>query len=105
MKANAKQRQQGDVRRTKIDAIPAGAIEIKPDKRGIVVAEGETTGHYHGIKTTKKVRFFKLDDVLFKAVLLEHQEHHPITVEPGVTEFGPIHEVDHLAGLERKVID
>jgi hypothetical protein len=109
---NPNQKQQGDVRLTKINKLPEGVKLMKPDRRGIVVAEGETTGHYHGIKETKGLKFYKLtDERLFvvnetkKPVLLEHQEHHAIEVDPGITEFGPIHEMDHLAQMERKVVD
>jgi hypothetical protein len=108
---NQKQRQQGDVRLTRLSKLPEGAIEIKPDERGIVVAEGERTGHYHAIKNTKNVRFYKLDELFIVnnensfPVELEHQQHHPTIVAPGITEFGPIHEMDHLAQMERQVVD
>lgn len=108
---NLNNKQQGDVRLTKINKLPEGTKLLKPDKRGIVVAEGETTGHYHGIKHTKGIEFRSLNETFYvvnttkKSVLLEHQEHNPVEVEPGITEFGPIHEMDHLANMVRKVVD
>lgn len=39
---NKTHKQQGDVRLTKIDKLPPGTKLLKPDTRGIVVAEGET---------------------------------------------------------------
>lgn len=83
----------------------------RDDLVNFLLACANTSGHFHGIKEVKGLEFHKLEDVLYvvnntkKSVLLEHQEHHSIEVEPGITEFGPIHEMDHLARMERKVID
>lgn len=115
---NANQRQQGDVKLIQHISLPKGAEEIKVGERGLVVAEGEHTGHYHAVRKHKNVKFYKLGDVLFvdngnkKPILLEHlkegswtKDHQPIHIQPGITEFGPIHEMDHLAQMERKVVD
>jgi hypothetical protein len=106
--------QQGDVALERIAKLPPGLKPVKPDPRGIVLAEGEHTGHHHRIER----KFVPLVELLEgedgrrflvnnskKAVEVIHEEHKPITVDPGIYEVGNIHEVDHLAGLERKVID
>ena len=106
--------QQGDVALERICKLPSNLTPVKADKRGIVLAEGEQTGHHHRIEYqfTPLVELLEAKDgTRFlvnkgdKPVSLVHEEHQPITIEPGIYEVGSIYEVDHLAQMERKVID
>lgn len=112
MKTNKNHIQQGDVNFLKISKLPGNLKPVKQDARGAVVAEGETTGHYHGcdeggvaileaptgeryvINETNEPRTFK------------HQEHEPVTIEPnGVYRIGIVREYDYWSLMQRRVID
>ena len=105
------QNQQGDVLLKKVTELPKGVKEIKSDKRGVVLAEGETTGHYHGIsedgvallECPKGKRYVKNSNS--HSVNLTHQEHKPITVDPGIWEIRIVREYDYFQEMERKVVD
>lgn len=101
--------QQGDVLLYKVDKIPAGK-KVEPKERGLVLAEGEVTGHAHRITKLKSVTMIQIDDgrVFLKvreATPLEHEEHHIIIIEPGEYEVGKVRERDHLERITREVLD
>ena len=104
------QKQQGDVLLKKIESLPNGATKIKKDPRGVVLAEGEATGHFHGIQENG-VHLYKQNGEIFlvnesgKPVSIQHQEHKPVTVDPGVWQIGIVKEYDYLQEMERKVVD
>lgn len=104
-----KQIQQGDVLLRRITKINETAVKLKADKRGYVLAEGEVTGHYHGIEECDDVELYKLGEQLIlantKPVIIKHQEHGNVMVEPGIWEVEGLREKDWLSGLERKVLD
>ena len=111
MKTNKNQLQQGDVLLKKVNIdIPAGTKRIK-DRRGIVLAEGEATGHYHGIDVDEdeaeliQIGEKMLLNVKAESVTLNHQEHHPITIDRGLWEVGQVVEKDWLSGMVKKVVD
>jgi hypothetical protein len=107
---NQNQKQQGDVTLSKIGKLPSGLKRI--DTKGVaVLAEGETTGHYHGIhdegvallEDDRGNKF--VENKTGKTVMLTHQEHKPIQVEHGIWEIGIVREHDYFMDMERKVID
>jgi hypothetical protein len=110
MKTNENQNQQGDVLLEKIDKLPSGVQKVDTGKT-VILAEGETTGHYHGIEDkgvllyngTQGKRY--VHNTTKKAVTLTHQEHKPITVDPGIWEIGIVREHDYFQDMERKVVD
>jgi hypothetical protein len=104
--------QQGDVIIKRIDSLPSGINEVEKDfkGRGIVLAEGEHTGHFHGIADTNSavlyengedLRFLEVKD----GVTLTHQEHGHINITEGIYEVGVVREADHLSEEIRKVQD
>jgi hypothetical protein len=103
-----KQIQQGDVTIRKVDSLPLDAIQLKSDSRGVVLAEGEATGHYHGIKS-KYARLHERAGKIYlealKKVTLRHQEHKSIEIPPGVYEIGRVQEYDYLTQISRPVAD
>lgn len=80
---------QGDVLVIQIDELPAGLSPLDPksDSRGLVLAEGEATGHAHAIDWSQvrtaggdgSALYFEAGD----SAVLTHQEHDPILLPPG----------------------
>lgn len=110
MKTNKDNNQQGDVLLKRIAALPAGCKTIN-DKRGIVLAEGEHTGHYHGI-TDGGVELLEAPDRTRYVInqsnrpaILTHQEHKPVTVDPGIWRVGIVREKDWFTEMVRNVVD
>lgn len=102
------QLQQGDVLLRRIEAIPNGAKEVKRKNGAIVLAEGEVTGHAHRIMDVEAMFFEKDGRFYLKnncTVTVRHEEHKPITIEPGIWEVGQVREKDWLLGMVRKVVD
>lgn len=93
MKNKMKHYRQGDVLLERVSALPKGAVEQKV-KGPVILAYGEATGHHHAIKE-KSVRIFREPEtqatyveVAEALALLEHQEHAPIELEPGIYKVG-----------------
>lgn len=99
--------QQGDVLLKKLTILPEGEIKLI-SKNKMILAEGEVTGHFHGIEESEseliqiKERIFLL---LKKVATLKHQEHGPITLEPGIWEVGRVQEFDYFSMMKRPVVD
>ena len=99
--------QQGDVCLKKLTALPTGNTKVI-SKNKIVLAEGETTGHYHGLME-KDSELLEIDGVrilnLKKKSTLTHQEHKPITLDAGIWQVGIVNEFDYFSHMQRKVVD
>lgn len=80
---------QGDVLICRVHDVPSGIAPVKRDKRGVILAEGEATGHFHGItarhaklyRTEEDVRFLRVGGTA--PVELRHQEHTTVPIPPG----------------------
>lgn len=87
------QYRQGDVLLISCDALPTSARAIAPLGERVILAHGEVTGHAHTMNADR-VRYFREDgsgngfiQVHGRAsVDLLHQEHAPVSVEPGLYE-------------------
>ena len=99
----------GDVAIKQIDKLPSGLTKEK----GTTLARGEKTGHHHTLVAEKpktKIQLFKdaqgqmYVEVSGAEAQLTHQEHHTITVMPGIYVVGSEREYDVLEGY-RKVMD
>jgi hypothetical protein len=101
--------QQGDVTVEYIKAMPRGGKTLTPTDRGYVVAEGEHTGHAHVVEVEGVLEMREVDGVIYARieapVSFTHDEHHPITLAPGVVKFGRVQEYDHFAEEARQVQD
>jgi len=109
----------GDVVLRKISSLPEGFTEKPFDKRGLVLAEGETTGHYHAIdpKNGKLYSDGKGNQCLVAEIPtgVKHQEHKEkflsvktgkeVELEPGVYSVDLPNEYDHVSEEARKVQD
>lgn len=81
---------QGDVLLVPISKLPATA-SFTTLKGDLVLAEGEVTGHAHRVmKPKNRVRQYLDGTVMYLEVLepvtVTHEEHGPITLEPGFYE-------------------
>lgn len=84
---------QGDVLLVAIEAAPQNAETVKRTKRGLVLAEGEATGHAHVI-TDEAAELVTADEAAelyllvhgTEAVELTHDEHATVLVPPGTYE-------------------
>jgi hypothetical protein len=100
-----KEYQQGDVILRKVKLIPRNAVV----KRGLLVQEGESTGHVHRF-SDKHVSLWEFEGKTFVSVKkkpapLTHDEHEPIKVPPGSYEIDLVREYDYDKHEVRHVID
>lgn len=111
MKNKINQLQQGDVLLSLVSELP-GQSKVIQDKRGLVLAEGEHTGHYHAITSSAgldlleapdKTRFVR--NSTKTSAVLTHQEHKPVTIPPGIWQIGIVREKDWFSEMVRPVID
>ena len=99
--------QQGDVTITRLETMPEGERK-QISRRRCVLAEGEVTGHAHVIED-EDAELVQIGERMLlslgKPATLKHEEHGPITLEPGVYEIGRIAEYDYFAQMARPVAD
>ena len=103
---------QGDVLVLRRDSIPAIATEKPHDPRGVVLAEGEVTGHHHRIKDpgvcalrAEGVHWDMLrvtDGIIGR---LQHEEHAEIAIGAGAYEVRIQREYDWASEASRAVAD
>lgn len=107
-----KQIQQGDVLIKAINEIPIGVKEVSKKNGSIVLAEGESTGHSHRIlmeENSVDAMFYEKDGKFYlkniHPVVVTHEEHKPVTIEPGTWEVDRVREKDWLSGMVNRVVD
>lgn len=108
--------QQGDVLLKKVTKLPKGLKRLKTN----VLAEGETTGHFHAVvpRETEHRRLdtfpgFKLLQAengdryiqLTEPAEVKHQEHHTIQLDPGLYQIDLVREFEYDANETRRVVD
>jgi len=102
-------KQQGDVLFNRIGELPGSLKKVDKKLRGYVLAEGETSGHAHVI--TDDVELYERDGTLYlsvtkpEGVAVTHEEHLPVTLEPGFYEIGIVQEFDPFSEQVKKVVD
>ena len=112
MQNKSKQVQQGDVVLLRVGNLPSGSKRLGCDKRGVVLAEGEHTGHHHRISDTGGVALMEapgglrfLVNETEDDVVIQHEEHKPVTVAPGIWQVGQVREKDWFADMVHTVRD
>jgi len=93
-----------------VDAIPPDAKPVARSSRGVVLAEGEVTGHAHRIpsrhaklmRTELDVRYLRVTGPAPVALL--HEEHSPVKLPPGNYRV-TIHTEYQPGALPRQVQD
>lgn len=104
---NIRNIQQGDVLLRLITERPNNYETIAEGR--CVIAHGES-GHSHVINVGESDAQLIRDGErmlleLKIAAPLTHEEHKPITLEPGLYEIGRVNEYDYLSKMVRKVVD
>jgi hypothetical protein len=106
------QARQGDVFIERIDDLPTDLTEVKCDPRGVVLAEGEATGHHHRIGPrfrTAKLYTGGEDGARFLSVAgkapvaLTHEEHSPVKLPPG--NYRVLIQREYSPDAVREVVD
>jgi len=107
--------QQGDVLFFGMEELPQTAKrKTINDRRGVVFAEGEVTGHYHACALDQTIEIFENLDaqgekevwaVLTAPKEVKHQEHDNVTLEPGIYKIGIVREIDPFSKEIREVAD
>lgn len=101
--------QQGDVIVRAVKEIPSNAVEVKARDRGYVLAEGETSGHYHVLDAIPTTRMFSDGGTMFLSLLapqkIRHEEHKEIELPAGNYKVGIVKEVDPFSEEVRSVRD
>lgn len=97
--------QQGDVLIQRC-VLPKDAIV--QSKNSIILAHGETTGHFHGIDCDGAEllehagsRYMRLPT----SATLKHQEHKSISIPAGTYKIGIVQEYDYFSQMARNVQD
>jgi hypothetical protein len=99
---------QGDVFLTE-SKIPTTAVKMKLKSRGLVIAEGEHTGHAHVVDNTDVATLYEVDGVMYlsnsEPISIVHEEHKSINVPTGEWKIGIVKEVDPFTDEIRNVQD
>lgn len=81
------QLRQGDVFLSRVSRAPVGQ-PVAAEAGRLVLARGEATGHHHSVPAAAATLVLDEGGVMFLTVeeltAMEHQEHAPITLEPGI---------------------
>lgn len=104
----------GDILIRRVDAVPTEGVKLTgKDKRGLVLAEGEVTGHAHTIArpsagqqilvSATEANELRMWLTLDTPAELTHQEHSTITLPAG--DYEVIRQVEYEAGELRNVAD
>ena len=95
----------GDIWLKSIDGIPEGAVKEETN----VLVRGEHTGHAHTLVEDDTyellIKDMKKYLKVYKPTQLNHQEHHTITIEPGIYRIDIEREIDPFEGKIREVRD
>ena len=100
--------QQGNVIFEPLSAMPAAAQPVPRGPRGIVLAEGEATGHAHVVLDEEARAFRDESDLLLslsREATVTHEEHGPITLPPGIYRVRRVREYDHFVEEAKPVQD
>jgi hypothetical protein len=76
---------QGDVLLVPVETMPAGRL-LPPESGRLILASGETTGHYHSVAERDASLMEAAEGVFLRimsATTLEHPEHRPLLLQPG----------------------
>jgi hypothetical protein len=101
---------QGDVLIVAVTEIPTNVTAVKRTKRGVVLAEGEVTGHAHRIPSRSASLYRDETNARYLRVMgpapvaLNHEEHKTVSIPPGNYRV-TIHTEYQPGELPRQVAD
>ena len=85
---------QGDILFVPIKSVPKGLSPTQAQAGRHIFALGEVTGHSHSVAATKGLQVYRQGETTYctieeltGGVEVEHQEHGPITLDPGAWEI------------------
>lgn len=99
---------QGDVYLIEAEKIPKNAEKVSARNNRYILAEGKATNHAHAIVDMELEVYEKEGTLYIKAsspFKVVHEEHKPITVEPGIWMVGRQREYDPFLEETRIVRD
>lgn len=107
---NKNQIAQGDVLFFAEKELPGNIKKAKCRRIGLVTfAEGEVTGHHHSCVADGVELCEDEEGTLWceveRTATVTHQEHNPVTLDPGVYRIGIVREVDPFEDEIRDVAD
>ncbi len=95
---NERQYRQGDVLLAQVDRLPENALRQEPDGSRVVLAYGEVTGHAHAVEVCYATMYRQGDKDFLRVqqgAVLRHEEHAPLTLEPGIYRVVRQREYEH----------
>lgn len=101
---------QGDVNFLPAEAFKKKFLDQFKEKKGVVLAEGETTGHAHRV-TKGQVQMYQLIaglmllKVMSEQATISHEEHEDIVLPVGDWVVPIQQEIDHVEKTLRRVAD
>lgn len=117
MKTFQKIAAQGEITIRRIDAMPSGCMQMKPESGKFIVGHSETGHHHvidaHGASVSvldrppegMKILYAILENPTSLDHLRGHDTHESIMLDPGIYEFRIAREFDHYAELARQSAD
>lgn len=102
----------GDILIRRIESVPSDAVAAKKDARGLVLAEGEVTGHHHRVNDVTAGELFVSPEQASELRMwlhldapadLTHEEHATITLPAG--DYEVIRQVEYTPEELRQVAD
>lgn len=97
---------QGDVLLVRHDNTPESGMLIERDNERVVLAYGEVTGHSHAVRQAD-VQLYERDSIRWliapEEFVIEHEEHHALTVPAGI--WVVVAQYEYEPGAVRRVMD
>jgi hypothetical protein len=102
------QLQHGDVLLRRIGKLPWGIKPVQRQNGRLVVMDGEATGHKHAI-TENGAKLWELKGEMYLEIIapvtIQHDEHKPLPIPPGIYQIGQVKEYDYIQYIERPILD
>ncbi|WP_334110774.1 hypothetical protein [Thermodesulfitimonas autotrophica] len=97
---------QGDLYCVREKNIPERAHPVRPEGNRFILRRGEATGHAHAVAAEEGVEVYEKDGCLYVATArfaaVTHEEHKPLTLEPGLWRIGIQREYDPFEEEEQR---
>ena len=91
----------------RLETMPQGVTKTISKGR-CVLAKGESTGHAHVVEDDDAELIQLGERILLRlgqSATVTHEEHKPVSLEPGLYEIGRVAEFDYLSKMVRPVAD
>jgi hypothetical protein len=95
---------QGDVLLVRVDDMPSGR-PVEAERGRLVLARGEATGHHHSVAVEDAELVDAAEGVFLRVMAstpVVHQEHAPITLDPGT--YRVVRQREYLPGAIDRMV-